>query len=161
MAERIYKTITIPQLVEVLAEVNRNHTYVLLGRKIKYVDWHFDNRSASVFTIRFRAVGLETEKTFTSTNRCKNGEMEDVDLFIEVMDWLISGRTVKCQECDGTGAVDSGGSDPQGKFINVPCPYCDARGVRAIDEREHYEAMRQLVYSELDQPATPASDASK
>lgn len=30
----------------------------------------------------------------------------------------------KCGECGGSGAVDSGGQNPDGSWINVPCPLC-------------------------------------
>lgn len=30
----------------------------------------------------------------------------------------------KCPECGGEGALDSGGTEPWGAPINVPCPFC-------------------------------------
>ena len=36
-------------------------------------------------------------------------------------------KTVKkkvCSICNGEGVVDSGGSNPWGEWINVPCPEC-------------------------------------
>ena len=33
-----------------------------------------------------------------------------------------------CPACQGTGEVDSGGSDPSGRWINVACPDCDGTG---------------------------------
>jgi len=37
-------------------------------------------------------------------------------------------RYANCLSCEGTGEVDSGGSRPDGKFINVCCPECDGDG---------------------------------
>jgi len=31
-----------------------------------------------------------------------------------------------CGTCDGSGAVDSGGADPQGHWLEVRCPECEA-----------------------------------
>ena len=35
-------------------------------------------------------------------------------------------QDVKCPECDGTGAVDSGGVTPWGAGIDIPCPRCSS-----------------------------------
>lgn len=35
---------------------------------------------------------------------------------------------MKCPECDGIGAVDSGGSTPWGTWILIPCGTCDGKG---------------------------------
>lgn len=94
--ERIYETITRDQLIAILDEVAEHHDWPMQGRKIKYVDLHYDNRTHSVFTIHFRHGGGNAAKTtFTSTNRynSETDEMEDVRLFEEVMAWLKSGRT--------------------------------------------------------------------
>lgn len=32
-----------------------------------------------------------------------------------------------CGHCGGAGVVDSGGQNPDGSWINVPCPMCQAK----------------------------------
>jgi DnaJ-class molecular chaperone len=32
----------------------------------------------------------------------------------------------ECRECDGTGAIDSGGVTPWGAGIDIPCPRCSS-----------------------------------
>lgn len=94
--KRTFETIDTNQLGAVLYEVHQNHKWPLDGRKIKYVDFHYDNRDAKVFTIEFRHGGGDAPKTtFTAVNRIKPGtlDMEDVRLFEEVMSWLKEGRS--------------------------------------------------------------------
>jgi len=38
-----------------------------------------------------------------------------------------------CPNCGGTGIVDSGGSEPWGKWINIPCGECDLPYWELID----------------------------
>ena len=33
-------------------------------------------------------------------------------------------NTAICGTCGGSGVVDSGGQEPWGQFINIPCPEC-------------------------------------
>lgn len=80
-------SISMPQLTQILREVYTNHEWVFSGRKIKYVDFHFDNRTGDVFTIEFRTI--HGDFTFSVVNR---PGLDDIDLFKEVWDWLESGR---------------------------------------------------------------------
>ena len=32
-----------------------------------------------------------------------------------------------CGTCGGEGVVDSGGQNPDGSWINIPCPYCNQK----------------------------------
>jgi len=95
MTTRIYETINGEQLSAILSEVRQYHQWPLNGRRIKYVDMNFDNRTGTVFTIHFR--GTSNVATFTSTNRfnAATNEMEDVRLFDEVWAWLESGRNAE------------------------------------------------------------------
>lgn len=81
--------ITVEQLQEILKEVYENHEWAFNGRKIKYVYWSYDNRKAAIFYVEFKCVG--SNKAFTLANR---GE-EEVNLYNEVMEWLITGRDNK------------------------------------------------------------------
>lgn len=94
MEDPIHKLISTEQLVSVLKEVHQLHKWPMHGRGIKYIDLHYDNRNDAIFTIVFRQHGSGPQTVFTVTNRFKEGTSEqvDVDLFAEVMDWLVAGR---------------------------------------------------------------------
>jgi hypothetical protein len=67
------------------------------------------------------------------------------------MDVLHDGRRLpmdelpKCPRCDGTGEVDSGGSDPQGNWINIRCPDCNGTGYQEEgDEEIPFKSFRKM-----------------
>jgi hypothetical protein len=92
MADRIIKPITTKQLVGILAEVKAHHDWPMQGRKIKYVDFHYNNRTCNIFTITFRGVSLgEDGVTLTCVNRLESEG--DINLYAEVMAWLKTGET--------------------------------------------------------------------
>jgi hypothetical protein len=51
-------------------------------------------------------------------------------------------RGEPCPDCDGEGSLDSGGTDPSGKFIDLPCERCKCEGVIPLTEQEYHEAMQ-------------------
>lgn len=46
---------------------------------------------------------------------------------------------VRCGTCDGTGAIDSGGSTPWGEPIDVPCPACAERPPVVVQKGDRVE----------------------
>ena len=87
MSERELIPIGPAGLLEIYREVQEHHV-LLKGRKIKYIDSHYDVRQPGVFTIQFRGWGTEPIKVFTVTNR----DEDRIDLFEEVFGWLTTGR---------------------------------------------------------------------
>ena len=37
-------------------------------------------------------------------------------------------KQIICWNCEGNGAVDSGGQNPDGSWINICCLYCNGSG---------------------------------
>lgn len=73
---------TLLQLQRTLSEVVYKHAFPNQGAGIKYVDFSFDNRTETVFAIKFRNC-KGGEKVFSKTN-----ENRDIDLYETVMNWL-------------------------------------------------------------------------
>lgn len=45
----------------------------------------------------------------------------------EAIDFINEAQTAMCEccMCRGSGVIDSGGFEPWGASINIPCPYCE------------------------------------
>lgn len=84
-AER--KTIAPEAMVEIYNEVMWNS--FIKGRRVRYINTCFDARTGDIFTLRFRLNGSKEVKEFTVVNRREEGE---IDLYDEVMTWLVEGR---------------------------------------------------------------------
>lgn len=73
-----------------LYEIVKDH--LLDGRRIKYIDSVYDNRTCIFFTITFRHWGIE-DTVFTTTNRCldKIPPVHD-NLYSEIIAWFASDK---------------------------------------------------------------------
>lgn len=53
----------------------------------------------------------------------------------------------KCPECGGIGVVDSGGVQPWGEFIDVPCPACCDHDWQVVDDSfDHEYGTEKIVF---------------
>jgi hypothetical protein len=41
---------------------------------------------------------------------------------------------MKCGFCEGSGTVDSGGVEPCGRWISIPCEWCNGTGVEMSEQ---------------------------
>lgn len=58
-----------------------------------------------------------------------------------------------CEDCDGAGVLDSGGSTAWGEWISVPCSWCDGRGVVELPRRSrNLRELPQVASSEISAP---------
>ena len=53
----------------------------------------------------------------------------ELDKTNQLIQQIISGRVSPCGQCGGEGVIDSGGSSPCGKWIEITCPNCNGIGI--------------------------------
>lgn len=56
--------------------------------------------------------------------------------------------SLKCKECEGTGAVDSGGVTPWMTQINVECPTCKGKGTLILNPEWIRCGIRDALHNE-------------
>lgn len=62
-------------------------------------------------------------------------------------------RGMKCNECEGAGAVDSGGVTPWMGQINVQCPTCKGKGTVILNPEWVQCGIRDALYEEANGPS--------
>ena len=79
----------------IMAEVNSFHTWPSCGHGVKYVEARFDNRQGAYYSYEFSRGGDHVHITSTNRRGPDDELFVEINLYRDVMDWLLQGRSDK------------------------------------------------------------------